>query len=218
MSIKTMGPYDRYLYQAGWRGTPDQELVQDGLVAVFDDRPRFSEYVDVENKPLSVGERDALRAQWRSQLTSGRLGGFGGPMTSSLSGFGSIGVDPSQIAQYVVNQVRPPLVAAVKQELPGLVQSIRPVVQEEGAKVIASLQPQVEAQAKQAALQLRPIVDAQATVLEARFRKLVNDQVASISASDEMRQLKRQAVAALVVQAALIVGGMFLVEKYWGRH
>jgi hypothetical protein len=57
----------------------------------------------------------------------------------------------------------------------------------------------------------------QASTFEKRLDTFVDKKLEDIASGAEITRLKRQAVVGLVIQAGIILGGMYLIEKYAGR-
>ena len=132
-----------------------------------------------------------------------------------MSYHGLAGAFPSSaaIGNEVAKIVVPPVVKAVKAEVPGFLASVQPVLVSQGNAMIASLQPQLEKQAVQAANALQPMIDKQLGNAEKRLSALIDLKVQDIASGAEMAKLKKQAVVALVVHGALIVLGVAAVTR-----
>jgi hypothetical protein len=151
-----------------------------------------------------------------------------------MSYHGLAGAFPSSaaIGNEVAKIVVPPVVKAVKAEVPGFLASVQPVLVSQGNAMIASLQPQLEKQGKtllsslqpqlekqavQAANALQPMIDKQLGNAEKRLSALIDLKVQDIASGAEMAKLKKQAVVALVVHGALIVLGVAAVTRLTRR-
>lgn len=164
----------------------------------------------------------------------GSLGSLGCPWrsASSLSGVSIGGVSTDAVGKAVADLVVPPVIAAVKAQAPALIDSLRPQLEQQAKTMAANLQPvlvaqgnalvtqlrpQVEQQARAAFVNLQPMLDTQVTALEKRLDTFVQRKVEDIATGAEVKRLRRQATVALVLQALVILGGMYVIEKKVGH-
>ena len=134
---------------------------------------------------------------------------------SSLSGvsLGSLSIDPTAIGKQVAGYVVPPVIAAVKGELPGFLASVQPVLLSQGQQLLKQLQPQLEGQAVQAANALRPMIDQQVGTIEKRLTALIDAKIHDVASGAEVTHLKRQAALALAIHAGVILLGTALIVR-----
>ena len=131
----------------------------------------------------------------------------------SYHGLGALSLDPTVIGQQVAKIVVPPVVSAVKAELPGFLASVQPVLTQQGTQLLSSLQPQLEKQAKSAAASLQPMIDNQVGILEKRLNALIDTKVSDIASGAEIKHLKQQAALALAIHAGVVLLGTALIVR-----
>ena len=126
---------------------------------------------------------------------------------------GGFSIDTAAIGKQIANIVVPPVVSAVKAEVPGFLAAVQPALIQQGNSLMASLQPQLEKQAIQAANALQPMIDKQFGVAEKRLSALIDVKVHDIASGAELKRIKKQAVVALAIHGALVVLGVAVVMK-----
>ncbi len=107
-------------------------------------------------------------------------------------------IDTAPIAKEIVGQIGPPAVAYLKGQIPGIMTSV--------AAQMPSILNQIQPQLKQAANQVAPILQAEAANI-----------IATLPENPYVKKMKRDLLIALGIHAAIILGGMYVIEKYAGR-
>lgn len=118
---------------------------------------------------------------------------------------GGASVDPSSIAKSLVGYVVPPLVDAVKGQMPGLVASLA----QQLPALLKDVEPTIQAEVKK----LTPMVQAQMALLMPQLEARARTFIASVDSMAEVKKLKRDAILVLLAQTAIIVGGVWFVTR-----
>lgn len=126
-------------------------------------------------------------------------------------------LDPAVLGREAAKWIVPPVTDALRAEVPGFLASVQPTLQAQGAQLLQSLQPQLEKQAAQTASTLQPFLNDQMKRAETRLGATIDKAVKRIAEGEDLRRLKRQVVLGMMLQTAVILGGMYFIETRVGR-